>query len=82
METIKFLKDAAPKNDSGQRFKKGQVVELSEASCRHWVNRGVARFCAKAEADDLTSENASKLPEKEKSEPLPREEKKGQKTAK
>ena len=42
-QTIEFLKDVTVRDGSGQHFAKGYVAELSEASARHWLIRGLAK---------------------------------------
>ncbi len=45
MITIKFVEDKSVLDGEGNvtsKFKSGQVVELSTASARHWLNRGAA----------------------------------------
>jgi len=42
---VKFLEDREVADGEGvvyQRFKAGQVVELSNASARHWITRNAA----------------------------------------
>lgn len=44
---IKFLEAREVLDGDGavtQKFRAGQVVELSNASARHWINRGVAEI--------------------------------------
>ena len=45
MIEVKFLEAAEVKDGGGvviQAFKAGQVKEMSNASARHWINRGIA----------------------------------------
>lgn len=42
MVSIEFLADYEVKDGSGTKYRKGQVVSLSEASAAHFKNRRVA----------------------------------------
>lgn len=44
MVKIKFLVDAAPRNNSGDRFEAGQEVEMPVPSAEHWVKRKKAFY--------------------------------------
>ena len=39
---IKFLEDRRVKDAEGKLFRKGEVYDLPESSCAHWISRGVA----------------------------------------
>ncbi len=39
---IKFLETRLVKDDTGTTFVKDEVYDLSEASAKHWISRGVA----------------------------------------
>ena len=43
-EFIEFLQTYTVKDQSGTMYEKGTVHQLSSASCRHFVMRGVARY--------------------------------------
>lgn len=75
---IRFVADRVVKDHNGRiidRFKQGQVVELSDASARHWLNRQIAVLvppkgaaaadeppaAERPEGDDLISDIASKI---------------------
>ena len=51
MAEIKFTEDYQVKDAEGKKYKDGQVVKgMNQASCDHFVSRGVARYYdAKAE---------------------------------
>lgn len=40
---VEFLRDTDPKKEGGKDFKKGDVVEMSNSSMRHWQARGAVR---------------------------------------
>lgn len=44
MPHIEFTSDVTVRDGSGTHYAKGQVIELSERSALHWLNRQVARI--------------------------------------
>ena len=53
MKTIKFSKDYKVNAANGAKYKAGQVVQLPEASARHFVGRGLAEYTVKPAAKNL-----------------------------
>ena len=53
MSKIRFLEDREVKDGTGEgeKFKKGQIIDLPEPSCRHWLDRGVAERVLPPEPD-------------------------------
>ena len=42
MPFVKFVRAYTVQDGTGKTFKNGQVVEMSEPSARHFINRGAA----------------------------------------
>ncbi len=58
MPYVKFLRHYTVRDDSGTQFTKGQVVEVTEASAQHFLNRGAVERVAKPKPKARTKKEA------------------------
>lgn len=59
MPHIKFLRDYTVKSEDGESYKAGATEEMNEASCNHFVSRGVAEFVKAAPKADAPKAKAA-----------------------
>lgn len=66
MLKVRFTRDYLVKDGSGKKYKAGQVVELEDASARHFINRAAARLLGEEsetdEADTLDRDGVVDIP--------------------
>lgn len=59
---IRFLRDYTVQDEAGKTFKQGQVCNMSEASCVHFVNRGAAEFVTGMETASMAPSETAVRP--------------------
>lgn len=68
MKTIQFTEDYTVEADNGPEYKRGQVVELSNASADHFVNKGIAEVKAKHQNSIISAPQTTAASEIKKNE--------------